>query len=140
MSSLFGLTYFVALPILVAQWIGVVMVGKGRRGGGWWCMLFGVIVQTLMAVASPVVWLWLVPRLMNSFTATPGGMPTVAYLSMGLAFLSGAGSLLFMIGFALHAMGFRRVCDRVTELEMVIEAQQEQLSREKQETPDRAPG
>src|SRR6056297_1571704 len=102
MSRLFGLTYLIALPILIAQWIGVLMVGKGRRGGGWWCMLFGVIVQSLSAVASPLVWLVLVPRLMSPATASAGSMPTVAYLSLGSSLISGAGSLLFMTGFALH--------------------------------------
>lgn len=129
MSRLFGLTYFFALPILVAQWIGVVAVGKAGRSGGWWCMLAGAIIETLAALATPVVWMGIVPRMMSPATSTSGGLPPVAYLSLGLGLLSAAGSLLFMVGFALHALGFRRVRERVSELELVVEAQNEQLSR-----------
>ncbi|MCH7228914.1 hypothetical protein [Haloferula sp. A504] len=109
-------------PVVVAQWIGVVAIGRGRRGGPWWCMLMGVILATLGMVALPIIQLGIMPRL-----SSPSQL---AYFFLGTGLFSSFGSLLFMVGFAMHALGFRRVCDRISELEMVIEAQNEQLGRQ----------
>jgi hypothetical protein len=112
-----GLFILISVPILVAQWIGVVAIGKARRSGQWWCMLVGTILLSLGLVAGPLI-------------SIVGAGSQIVYLIMGQGLVSSFGSLLFLVGFALHAMGFRRVCERVAELEMVIEAQNEQLGRQ----------
>lgn len=120
---LFSLLY---LPVLVAQWIGVVAIGKARRGGAWWCMLIGVIVLSFGAVAGPILNAFVLPRI---YSASSWGSSGMMMIMMSTSLVSGFGSLLFMVGFVMHALGFRRTCERVAELEMVIEAQNEQLSR-----------
>ena len=112
-----GLFILISVPIVVAQWVGVVAIGNGRRGGPWWCMLMGAIFVSLGMIAGPIL-------------SIIGAGSELIYLMMGGGLISSFGSLLFMVGFAMHALGFRRVCDRVTELEMVIEAQNEQLGRQ----------
>lgn len=118
----FSLSALLYVPILVAQWIGVIAIGKGRRSGGWWCMLIGLAFATLGGVAWPLV-------RVGISQSSLGSIDTMHMISL-IGLLSTFGSLLFMVGFAMHALGFRRVCERVSELEMVIEAQNEQLGRQ----------
>ena len=80
-----------------------------------------VILPTLGSIVSPLLGAILLPRLLSS--------DRMMLVMMSTWLLSSSGSLLFMIGFVQHALGFRRICERVEELEMVIEAQNEQLLR-----------
>lgn len=105
------------IPIMVAQWIGVIVIGRGRRGGAWWCMLAGTVFFSFGMIGG---------RLIVYF----GTVLEVAHVLSGIGLLSSFGSLLFMVGFAMHALGFRKLHSRITELEMVIEAQNEQLGRQ----------
>lgn len=122
MMSFFGLSFLLLIPILAAQWIGVVAIGRVGRAGAWWCMLIGVILTTFGMLMIP---------LLNLGIMSVGGSGTFdfAFLLFRTGLFSTFGTLLFMTGFAVHAMGHRRVCERVRELEMVIEAQNEQMER-----------
>ncbi|GAA5480623.1 hypothetical protein Hhel01_04152 [Haloferula helveola] len=117
----------IALPILVAQWIGVIAVGKIRRGGAFWCMLAGTILSSIGMVA------------MLTFSILMTGRASAGLGGLGMEWWSSVipimsacstfGSLLFAIGFAIHALSVRRMHERISELESVIGAQQDQLGR-----------
>jgi hypothetical protein len=116
-------TFFYAvllLPICITQWIGVITIGKRRRGLPWWLMLAGVSLSSLGGLFSIFATV--------AITSQYGG-PSGLWMAFLPGVASGLGSLLFILGFMFHAFSFRRLVDRVAELEQVIEAQNEQLSR-----------
>ena len=119
------------IPVFVALWLGVIGLAKAGRGGAWWSMLSGLVLLTLGLVVGVVGSIFL----FRMVGATPGGAgpgPTLQYvqiISIASAVALGLGLLLFCIGFAMHGFRARRFRERIEELEMVVEAQQEQLSR-----------
>jgi hypothetical protein len=106
------------LPLLVANWAALVYFGRVRRDGTWRCMLIGLV---LVALYWMVEFLW---------SLDPLFAPLAKEL-VGIAGVAGyAGGVMFAVGVALRAIRSARATDRVKELEMIIEAQNEQLSRQ----------
>ncbi|GAA5481565.1 hypothetical protein [Haloferula sargassicola] len=130
-SMLFGGLFgsLASLPVLIAYWVGVVAWAKAGRTPGWWCMLIGVMLSTLGMVLA-VVSMFLVFPIMAPGPSAPSSFSHLAVWMTVTGGFSGLGSLLFAIGFAIHAFRARRVGDRVTDLETIIAAQNEQLSRQ----------
>ena len=126
MSSMFGagFGFLLALPVLIVQWVGVIALGKCGRTGAWWTMLVGTVLSTLGAILSAVFVFVLIRRLAGS-----GSDQIVIYMAV-IGGVSGLGSLLFTVGFAMHGLSSRRMKERVEELESVLAAQSEQLDRQ----------
>jgi len=126
MSSTFGagFGFLFALPVLIAQWIGVIGLAKGGRTPAWWCMMVGTVLSTLGSILSLIIMGLLVGNALRS-----GGMESMLYFFMAIGGVSGLGSLLFAVGFAIHGLTARKLRARVEELESVLTAQGEQLSR-----------
>jgi len=109
------------LLILVPAWIGSLALRKARPHSGAKVLFIGCVVTTFGVVA--VVLLGLMVQWVG-----PMGVPlNVAILISSVAIPLGI--LVFMIGFALHGLQSGRVVDRITELETIVSAQQEQISR-----------
>ena len=130
-SGLIGVVIWI--PVLVALWIGVIGLGKAERRAAWWMMLGGLGLVCLGLVVSILGSFLMVQQLSASVGSggamAPPGIDSGTFIIMGGAGAMGVGVLLYSIGFALHGFQARRVRERITELEMVIEAQNEQLSR-----------
>lgn len=124
MSSIFGagIGFFLVFPILIAQWFGVVGLAKNGRNGAWWCMAVGTGLTTIGSILTPIVYFAL---MRNS-----GGFEKIGIYLAIAGGVSGLGSLIFVVGFAIHGMKSRRMYARVEELESVLAAQGEQLSRQ----------
>lgn len=121
-SSFSGILFLLgSLPVLIALWIGVVHLSKKGRTGHWWCMLAGAILITLQ----PVLWIAVevIYRAMN------GPMTHYSTTLMVTSRVSTLGYLLFMIGFAIHAIRLSRMRGRIEELEMMNLAQATELER-----------
>lgn len=117
----FGMFLF-ALPILIGQWIGILGLGKANRNGAWWWMMSGVGCSTLGAIGSTLFMILMM-------TGMSGGMSFGAASVIASSSLSGLGSLLFAIGFAIHGLQASRAQQRITELEAIAAAQSEELNR-----------
>lgn len=130
-SGLIG--FLIWIPVLVALWIGVIGLGKAERRGAWWAMLGGlslVCLGLVLSILGGFLMMQQVSARMGSGGAlAPPGIESGTFVMMGGAGAMGVGALLYSIGFALHGFQARRIRERITELEMVIEAQNEQLSR-----------
>lgn len=108
-----------AVASLIFQWIGVVMLGKSSRSRAWWLLVAGTLFTTialLLIYLAPLI----VPR---SYTSGDFPLMIVGWTT------SIAGNLLFIGGFALHALSLSRGTDRNKELEEVAAAMSEELQR-----------
>jgi uncharacterized membrane protein len=109
------------LPILIAQWVGVLAFRRGPRGASWVLMLCGVIINSLTP---------LLPFLSTLLRSSGAGAYSV---SDWLMFLPGIvsifGSMLFFVGFALHGLKAARTADRQAELEQLAAAMSEEIDR-----------
>lgn len=110
------------LPVLISQWVGILGLGKARRNGAWWCMMSGVCGTTLGTLSYGVLILMLAKFSLSS-------SPTLMYYYFIPTGLSGLGSLLFAIGFAIHGQQASKTDQRITELETIAKAQGEELNR-----------
>jgi hypothetical protein len=120
----FGMFIF-TLPILIGQWVGILYLGKVQRNAAWWWMIFGIgctTLGTLGSIASAGL-------MMSGIGSPSGSMPAGTYAMVAAGGLSGLGSLLFTIGFALHGMHASRRFQRISELEAITAAQGEELNR-----------
>jgi hypothetical protein len=113
---------FLTIPVLVGQWVGILGLGKVQRDSAWWWMMCGIGSTTLGSLGSAVYM-----GLMIS--GTIGFMGGGTYAMVAAGGLSGLGSLLFTIGFALHGMHAARRFQRISELEAIAAAQGEELNR-----------
>jgi len=113
--------FLFALPVLIAQWIGVVKLASAGRSGEWWCMLVGAILTTIGPVLHMAAMFFL-----STFSPTT---EVFGMAMMAVGSLSTLGSLLFMIGFAIHATRISRLRGRVEELELMNLAQATELER-----------
>jgi hypothetical protein len=127
MSSGIGFAFLFGLPVLIGQWVGVIALAKAGRNGAWWCMLTGTVLTTLGSIAS-ILSLWFM--IGGRGGSGSGGMDTVMVIMMVVSGAAGLGSLLFAIGFAMHGMRAKSMVQRIEELESVLAAQGEQLSRQ----------
>ncbi|WAC19335.1 hypothetical protein OVA24_19085 [Luteolibacter sp. SL250] len=107
------------MPILIAQWIGVVKLSKHGRRGDWWCMVTGTALATL----NPFL------QVAGAFLFRSLGGDTVIFNVLMFGGLSALGGLLFAIGFVLHAMRLSNLQNRISELEMMNLAQATELER-----------
>jgi hypothetical protein len=135
-SGLIGIVIWI--PVFVGLWIGVVGLGKAGRGAAWWMMLGGLSSLSLGLVFTVLASFLLIQRTTVSLAAG-GGAPAPTFGGTKVIMVGGVGGLalgmlLFAIGFALHGLQARRSRERIEELEMLIEAQNEQLSRPRGET------
>ena len=111
--SLFG------LPILIAQWIGVLGLRRASRGVPWLLVVSGVCINYLMA-------LWPFISVLISFSMHASGNLWWIYLP---AMVSMLGGTLFAVGFAMHGLRSARATERQTELEQLVAAMSEDLQR-----------
>lgn len=121
-SSFFGLSSLVGLPIIICYWIGVLCLRKSTKGADWWLMLSGTIISSISMIVAPL-------SAVLSFT----GIVDRTELLMSVMLVIGAssilGSLLFAIGFAMHAARTANLRDRISELEILSLAQATELQR-----------
>ncbi len=127
MSSIFGagFGFLLMLPVLIAQWIGVIALGRSGRHPAWWCMMLGTALTTIGAVLSILAMV-----IMFTGSSQFGGMNSLGVSFLIVSGISGLGSLVFAVGFAMHGLRSKRVEHRVEELESLIAAQGEQLNRQ----------
>lgn len=122
------------VPVLIALWVGLVGLAKAGRGAAWWTMVSGMGLLSLGLVAG-IAGVFLVMQaiegMMGPGPGSAGSSPAevAGYVTLAAALAIGTGMLLFGIGFALHGFQARRVRERIAELEMVVAAQNDQLSR-----------
>ncbi len=121
--NLYGIVF---IPILIAQWIGVIVLGKSERKAAWWMMLAGVSMITLGSISSTLFYVFSYLMSPGAYASSMKWMLIYSVTTM----LSAFGSLFFMAGFVMYAFKARRVHERVAELEMIITAQNEQLTRQ----------
>lgn len=110
------LGFFVTLPVLVAQWIGIVGLDRAGRSGAWWSMAAGVILSTLGFVTS----------FAGAFLSGNGSEYLVLIV---IAAIPSLGSLLFAIGFAMHGLKAARSASRMQELEQLAAAMSEEINQ-----------
>ena len=115
-----------SLPLLIAQWIGLLAMRKRSKGSAWWTMMAGTLMSTLgqLLGIGMIAAVWVMSQ-----NSGAGGDEWIPVMMLLLGVLQSLGALVFTIGFAIHGVGLKREADRVTELEMIIAAQNEQLAR-----------
>ncbi|MBX3741824.1 MAG: hypothetical protein KF712_12580 [Akkermansiaceae bacterium] len=107
------------IPLLTLQWIGVMALRKTERTGAWWCMLAGTVSYTLSMAFHLTIYIW---QGLWGHEMLMMVYHTTSYVRSGSA-------LLFMIGFAIHAVRLSRMRGRIEELEMMNLAQATELER-----------
>ncbi len=122
--GLFSFSLVIIIPVLIAQWIGIIGIGKWQRGGPWWVMAAGTGLSTL----SLLLMVGLMVMAMGVTSGTSRFAEPLMFV-LGMGGLSTLGSLIFSIGFAVHGLRNARIRDRVTELEALSAAQAQELSR-----------
>jgi hypothetical protein len=122
-------TFLFALPILIGQWVGIIGLGKLSRNGAWWCMMSGISCSTLGVIGSTLFMVLMFSGMSSG--GLPGGMSAGTISVIAASSLSGLGSLLFAIGFALHGLHASRAQQRIGELEAIATAQGEELDRQR---------
>lgn len=120
MFSPYLVDILLSLPMIAAGLIGLACFGKVARDGAWRCMLIGLILLSLTALVWP---LW---RMLEE---GPPNFQLRVYLGQVFGWTSAIGGILFAAGFAMCGYKASRATDRVKELEAIIEAQSEKLSR-----------
>ena len=111
----------IILLFLVPAWVGTIALRKSSNRSGVKVMFVGCILASSGVLAA--VLLSIASRAQADLFGPVHMAASISYMAIPL------GVLVFMIGFALHGMQVRRLVDRVTELETILTAQQEQLSR-----------
>jgi len=127
------------LGVVIAIWIGLVGLGRTRRGVAWWLMASGAVLNTIGPIALVVgIVLWSNAMSRAFATAGPPRGPTIpsgaTTLTIGGSAAIPIGMLLFGIGFAIHGMRAARTQERVGELEQLTQAMDEEIYRLKQQS------
>jgi hypothetical protein len=119
----FGLG-LMSLPLLIAQWIGLLAMRRRSKKSAWWTMMTGTMMSTLglLLGIGMMVAAWMM-------SGASGAGSWILSLVFAISSLHGLGTLVFTVGFAIHGAGLKREADRMAELEMIIAAQNEQLAR-----------
>ena len=125
MSAGFGLFGLVGIAWLVGLVLGVIGLAKAGRSADWWMMASGAACSALGSVFSFLMMFGMFSTRIASSFSTPGSQ------SFWIAFsgLSSLGSILFAAGFAWHGTKAVRASSRHTELEMLVQAQSEEIQR-----------
>lgn len=118
-SSFFGLGFLLTLPLLIAQWLGILGLGKRERDTAWKCMLVGACCSSLGTVS----------QFLFYATMFFGRWSEMRISGFVISLLTGLGTLLFFIGFAIHGQKGSVSQTRITELEAIATAQAEELNR-----------
>lgn len=119
-SGLFMLSSLVTLPVLVAQWVGILGLRHAGRDGAWWTMAIGVALSTLgIVMYAGGMFLW----------STLGGRGGGSAVMIAATSVPALGSLLFAIGFAMHGLRAARAAQRVQELEQLAAAMSEEINQ-----------
>lgn len=117
---MFGL--ILTLPLLIAQWVGILGLRHAGRSGDWWTMAVGIGCSTVGVIASVAgMFLMNIPG-----SGGPDFNNIVLIAARGLPAL---GSILFGIGFAVHGLRAARVANRVQELEQLASAMSEEINQ-----------
>ncbi|MBB5351876.1 hypothetical protein HNR46_002115 [Haloferula luteola] len=117
-SLFFGMGF--NLVPLILWWIGTWIWRRTARDLAYWALWVGVLIVTFADGLNLVVG----GMLIDGF----GGNDWMGWNP--LAGLGWLGQLIFSVGFVMRALRSAREMERVKELEMVIQAQSEQLSRQ----------
>ena len=117
------LGFIVTLPLLIAQWVGILGLRHAGRAGDWWTMAVGIGCSTFGVIAS-VGGLFF----MDSFSSGSGPSFSSIMLIAGSG-LPALGSILFGIGFALHGLRAARIANRVQDLEQLTSAMSEEITQ-----------
>ncbi len=131
-SSGFMWGYLVMLPVLIAQWVGVVGLRRAGKSGAWWSMATGTACSTIAPILSMLAMSLIFPRLSGSSTSVYGSISTLAIAFSGLSMLGG---LLFAIGFAMHGLKATRAASRMQDLEQLTAAMSEEIEKLRQGGP-----
>jgi ATP:corrinoid adenosyltransferase len=118
-SGMFMLGFLVTLPVLVAEWIGILGLRHGGKGGAWWSMAVGVALNTVGAVTSVA----------SMFFLRGGWVGGEMLMLIAFSAVPALGSLLFAIGFAMHGLKASRSASRMQELEQLAAAMSEEISQ-----------
>lgn len=119
-SGLFMLSSLVTLPVLVAQWVGILGLRHANKDGAWWTMAIGVALSTLgIVLYVGGMFLW----------STLGGRGGGSFVMIAASSVPALGSLLFAIGFAMHGLRAARAAQRVQELEQLAAAMSEEINQ-----------
>lgn len=114
------------LPILIGQWVGILGLGKGDRNMAWCFMMIGICCTTLGTIGT---WLYMGLMLTNGFSFLRSYGFTGVFMAASV--LTGLGSLLFAVGFAIHGQQASKTQQRIAELEVIAAAQGEELNRQR---------
>lgn len=109
------------LVSLVPAWVGAIALRKACPSSGAKVLFIGCVLSTVGLAAV----------LLFAVFALGVGMdgPALQIAAVVASMAIPVGMLVFMVGFALHGLQSARVVDRITELETIAAAQQEQISR-----------
>jgi hypothetical protein len=118
-SGFFMLGTLVTLPVLVAQWVGILGLRHVGRSGAWWSMAAGVALSTLGFVT----------YFAGAFFFSRGSGGGTEYLVLIASAIPALGSLLFAIGFAMHGLKASRSASRMQELEQLTAAMSEEINQ-----------
>ena len=118
-SGFFMLGTLVTLPVLVAQWVGILGLRHVGRSGAWWSMAAGVALSTLGFVT----------YFAGAFFFSRGSGGGTDYLVLIASAIPALGSLLFAIGFAMHGLKASRSASRMQELEQLTAAMSEEINQ-----------
>lgn len=130
--ALAGLAPLLFLPVIIAQWIGVLGLGKCGRDGPWWCMMIGTALGTLGILVNTALMIVMFTNV-DSLSAIGGDPFWKVAPFMASSGISGLGSLLFFVGFAIHGVLASRLVQRVEELETIAAAQGAELDQHRTE-------
>lgn len=117
----FGIFGLLLLVLLVLAWIGALALRKAVPQSGAKLVFIGCVVTTLGTVF--LIALGVVAMANRSGSGISSILGLGGYMAIGL------GLLVFMVGFALHGLQIGRVVERISELETVTAAQQEEIAR-----------
>lgn len=119
-SGLFMLGTLVTLPVLVAQWIGILGLRHVGKSGAWWSMAAGVVLSTLGFLTT----------FAGAFFFNRGsGIGSEYLVLIAISAIPALGSLLFAIGFAMHGLKASRSASRMQELEQLTAAMSEEINQ-----------
>lgn len=109
------------LVVLGAAWTGVAALRKSTKASGSKVMFVGCTLATvglLLAIVFGVI-------SMSGSLGSSGFFMVAQILNL----LIPLGFVVFIVGFALHGLQVRGIVERMAELEAIVNAQQEHLSR-----------
>jgi hypothetical protein len=118
LPAYFMLGSLVTLPVLVAQWVGILGLRHIEKSGAWWSMAVGVVLSTAGLVINIASRFFLHVVFGSSDS-----------LFVILASIPALGSLLFAIGFAMHGLKASRSASRMLELEQLTAAMSEEINQ-----------